>query len=146
MSATAAMVAELRRMVAEPDETTYTDEILTGMIERYPLIDERGEQPYTWLTSTTPPTQDVNEDWLATYDLHAAAGLIWAEKATALAGNYDFSADGGQFVRHQAYDQFMQMARHHNARRASRTIQAVAWPQPGRGVREWVANYVEDDE
>lgn len=144
MSATAAMVAELRRMVAEPDETTYTNEVLTGLIERYPLIDERGEAPYTWLTSTTPPMQDANEDWIATYDLHAAAGLIWAEKATAMAGNYDFSADGGQFVRHQAYDQYMQQARHHNARRAPRTIQAVAWPQPAAVNEGWVGNLAEE--
>ncbi len=146
MSATAAQLAELRRMVAEPTETTYSDEILEGLIERYPLIDERGEAPYTWLTSTTPPTQDANEDWIPTYDLHAAAGLIWAEKATALAGNYDFSADGGQFVRHQAYDQYMQLARHHNARRAPRTIQAVGWPQPAASSAvEWVANLAEGD-
>lgn len=145
MSATAAMVAELRRMVAEPDETTYTNEVLIGLIERYPLIDEQGEAPYTLDTSTTPPSQDANEDWIATYCLHSAAALVWEEKATALAGNYDFSADGGQFIRHQAFDQYMQMARRHTARRAPRTIQAVAWPQPAATNSEWVANLKESD-
>lgn len=141
MSVTAAMLEQLRRMVNEPDDTNgYDDDTLTAILDDYPLIDEQGEEPYTWDTATSPPTQDANEDWIATYDLHAAAARVWEEKATSWADKYDFSADGGQFVRHQAFDQHMQMARYHNARRAVRNLRAYAWPKPTADVTSWVAN------
>ena len=41
-SATAAQIARLRRMVAEPTEDPYDDDTLAAYIERYPLLDERG--------------------------------------------------------------------------------------------------------
>lgn len=141
MSVTAAMLDQLRRMVNEPDDSNgYDDDTLTAILDDYPVLDEQGEQPYTWDTSTSPPTQDVNEDWIATYDLHAAAARVWEEKATAWADKYDFSADGGQFVRHQAFDQYMRMARWHSARRAPRSLHAHVWPRPTADVGSWVAN------
>lgn len=146
MSVTAAMLADLRRMVAEPDDAHgYDDATLTAILDDYPLLDERGEAPYTWDTSTTPPSQDANEDWVARYDLHAAAARIWEEKATDKAHLYDFSADGGRFNRSQMFEQAMQMARYHNARRAPKTIRAFAWPPPSGSARDWVANRMEPD-
>lgn len=122
------MLAQLRRMINEPTEATYSDEVLTEMIERYPLIDERGQRPYFYLTTTEPPSQDPNELWLPTYDLHAAAALVWEEKAATVAGQYTFSADGGSYQRSDQYNQYMQMAKHHQARRAPRTKRTVTWP------------------
>lgn len=146
MSVTAAMLAELRRYIDEPDDSNgYDDDTLTEYVERYPGIDEQGEEPYTLDTSTSPPTQDANEDWIATYDLHAVAALIWPEKAATISDRYDFSADGGQFVRHQAFDQYMQMARYHNARRAPRNLRTHVWPAP-TAERDWVVNELEDIE
>ena len=146
MTVSSDMISQLRRMVNEPTNDPYTDEILTAIIDDYPLIDERGEAPYTWDTSTTPPTQDENEDWIDTYDLHAAAARVWEEKATAWADKYDFSADGGQFVRHQAYDQCIRMAKHHNARRAPRNIRMFMWPEPtGAAAQSRIANLKESD-
>lgn len=145
MSATAAMIAQLRRMVDEADDSNgYDEPTLTALIEAYPLIDERGEVPYTWDTSSSPPSQDANEDWIATYDLHAAAAAVWEEKAGPKADLYMFSADGGQFVRSEIYKQYMGLARYHNARRAPRTIQAYAWPrQPASAI--WIGNLKESD-
>lgn len=141
MTATAVMIAEVRRLVNEPDDTNgYDDTLLGSIIERYPLIDERGEEPYTFDTSTTPPSPDANEDWIATYDLHLAAAAIWEEKAAPYAGNYDFKADGGDYKRSQQFDQYMGMARFHNARRKPRSIRAFQWPNENKANLEDLTN------
>lgn len=148
MSATAAQVAQLRRMVNESDDTTYSDDALETYIETYPLIDERGEQPYTWDTSTQPPTQDENEDWIATYDLHAAAADIWEEKAAVVAGDFNFSADGGNYSRSQVYEQFMKQARYHRSKRSPRTVTLHKWPDEDDAYRRplWVGNLPEPND
>jgi len=146
MAATAAQVAELRRMVNEPTGDTYDDDLLGGFIERYPLLDERGEAPYTWDTSTSPPTQDDNDDWVDTYDLHAAAADVWQEKAAAVVADFDFAADGAKYSRSQKYQQMMQMVRHHRARRALQTHTLVMFPEPENAdARSWIANLAESD-
>jgi hypothetical protein len=129
MAATAAQLAELREMVAEATEATYTDEALTTIIEAYPLPDALGVLPYTWDYSTTPPTQDPEETWIPTYDLHAAAAQVWQAKAAKLAGNFDFSADGASYSRSQAYEMAMKQSRHHAARRAPGTVTSVVEPR-----------------
>lgn len=142
MSATAAQVAILRRMVNEPTETTYSDDALEGYIETYPVMDERGEEPYTWDTSTQPPTKDDNADWYPTYDLHAAAADIWQEKAATVAADFSFSADGGKYDRNQVYEQYMKQAKYHGARRIPTTIEARMYPEPTTNANDysWVVN------
>jgi hypothetical protein len=130
MSATAAQIAQLRRMVNEPTTTTYSDATLATYIEAYPLMDERGEEPYTWDTSTEPPTEEDNDNWLATYDLAAAAADVWSEKAAAPAEDFDTNADGADLKRSQAYEQAMKQARYYRSRRAARTITQVPVPRP----------------
>lgn len=121
MAATAAQVAQLRRMIAEPTTATYTDDDLEGTIEAYPLVDENGEAPR--IPSTTLPGEmEDNEDWTATYDLHAAAAAIWEEKAAGQSAKYDFSADGGSYQRSQMMQQCLQMARYYASRRSPKTI------------------------
>jgi endonuclease/exonuclease/phosphatase family metal-dependent hydrolase len=106
VAVTAAQVARLRRLTAEPDGSNgYDDPTLTEIIERYPLVDVDG------------------------YDLNAAAADVWAEKAAVLAGDFDFSADGGQYSRSQAHQQAMQMSRYYRARRSPRTITARMEPR-----------------
>ena len=145
MSATAAQIARLRRMVAEPDDTTYDDTTLGSYIETYPLVDERGEEPYTWDTSTEPPTQDDNDNWIDTYDLNAAAADIWEEKAASLAQDFDFSSDGARFDRSQAYEQMMRSARYYRSRRSPRTI--TQRPEPERSTDVlWIGNLAEVDD
>jgi hypothetical protein len=144
MAATAAEVARLRRMVNEADDTTYDDTALEETIESYPCIDERGEEPYTWDTSTDPPTQDDNDSWIATYDLNAAAADIWEEKAAVLAQDYDFNADGGRYSRSQAYEQAMKQARYYRSRRNPRTKTLRPEPVKSEDVL-WVGNLPESD-
>ena len=130
-------------MCAEPTTATYSDVTLAAYIERYPLTDARGKEPYTWDVSTMPPSQIDNEAWVQTYDLHAAAADVWNEKAAALAHLYDFSADGGSYSRSQGVAQAQAQARYHLARRNLNTIRltmadgpavgssfVINWPEP----------------
>jgi len=117
-------------MVGEATDATYTDADLATYIETYPVIDADGNTP-------------DDTDWVAGYDLNAAAATIWTEKAVTLAGNFDFTADSATFNRSQAYAQYMKMARFYNARRQPGTIQMVVSPKPT--VVEWVGNLAEVD-
>lgn len=56
-----------------------------------------------WTFATEPSTPVYLRGW--TYDLYAAAADALEERAAQLAPEYTFSADGGQFVRSQAYSQ-----------------------------------------
>lgn len=113
--ASAADIQTLRRMTgAAADE--YTDEVLSSVIERYPLPDASGVFP-------------EEDGWTPRYDLNAAAADIWAERAAGLAGQYDFSADGASFHRSQAYEQAMKQARYYRSRRALHTVKSQAYPK-----------------
>lgn len=130
MTATAAMIARVRRMTNEPSATSdYSDSDIQTVIETYPLIDDRGEEPFTWDTSTSPPTKDANEDWIVTYDLNAAAADIWDEKVAILTQDYDFAADGASYSRSKAYDQAMAQARYFRSKRSPKTITLEPWPR-----------------
>lgn len=141
MSATAAMILQVRGWTNEPDDTTYDDDAITTYIESHPLIDERGEIPYTWDASTEPPTQDTNDSWIATYDLHAAAADIWEEKAAIVAQDFDFDADGGSYSRSQVYVQYMQSARFHRARRKPSNITAHKYPAETSGIQTLLTQF-----
>lgn len=115
-------------MTGEPTTTTYSDAAIQGYIEAYPLLDALGQEPYSWDTSTEPATQDANESWVATYDLHAAAADIWEEKAAVVYARFDFSADGGNYSRSQEHTHCMLQARYHRSRRSPTTITFMPWP------------------
>lgn len=104
MTVSADLLAQLRRMVAEPTAVNYTDAALSAYVEKYPVIDEHDRDP-------------KNPRWEPTYDLHAAAQDVWEEKAAAISGHVDFSADGGSYQQSQAYQAAMGQARYHGARR-----------------------------
>jgi ribosomal protein S26 len=110
MAATAAQIAQLRRMIAEPLTTTYSDATLTTYIEARAVADSRGVLPWEWDFSTTPPTATANTAWVTTYDLNAAAAELWEEKAAAVACDYATNADGANLQRNQVYDQYMRIA------------------------------------
>lgn len=97
-------VARLRRLVAEPTETTYDDEALEAVLARYSVMDSDGYEP-------------DDDGWTETYDVWAAAAEIWEEKAAAVADEYGFSADGHSLNRNQRYEQYMKHARRCAARR-----------------------------
>ena len=147
MAATEAEIARVRRMVNEPTTETYSDDDIADAIERYPLIDERGAEPYTWDVSTSPPTRDWNEDWIPTYDLNAAAADLWGEKAAVVAQDYTFSADGGSYSRADVLRQYQERERYYRARRRANTTRMVMSPSPGDAERPgWLINIAEEDE
>lgn len=109
MSASAEQIERLRRMVAEPTAETYSDAMLAAAIEARPVVDSAGRRPRD--------TSGVeNRSWAPTYDLAAAAADLWEEKAAALAANYDFNADGGDYKRSQAFAQAQKMVHHYRSR------------------------------
>jgi|SRR3990172_1282612 len=116
MAATELEVSRLRRMVAEPTATTYSDISLRGYIERFPLMDSDGNDP------------SETDDWIPTYDLNAAAAEIWQEKAALLSAKYDVSVDTSTFHRSQAHDNAQKMARYYAARRSVSVIELQAEP------------------
>jgi len=142
---TAAQIAQVRRMVAEPTTTTYSDTLITEFIESYPMIDELGVEPYYWAQTSGSPTKTANTTWIPTYDLNAAAGDIWQEKAAALAALYDFSADGGNYQRSQAYDNAQAMAKYYKSKKSLTTIHLVKSPKENAMGAEWIGNLPEPD-
>lgn len=121
MAATDEQKARLRRMVAEPTSATYSDTTLAGYIERFPLPDSMGRDPYR-VSAATPPAIEANPDWTATYDLNAAAADVWDEKAGAAADKFDFSEDGQSFSRAQLMAHCSDRARYYRARRSVSVI------------------------
>lgn len=148
MTATAAQKTLLRRMTATSiSDTTYTDTVLGEYIERYALLDANGEEPQTLDTSTNPPTWTANTNWIATYDLNAAAADIWEEKAATAAADFDFTADGGNYSRSQVYEQFMKNARHYRSRRSAKTATMHKWPDEDSQLDfGWIGNLPEDSD
>ncbi len=129
MTATTAMVDRVRRLTNEPSQSSsYSDDSLSTIIGTYPLVDVRGEEPFTWDTSTEPPTQDANENWIVTYDINAAAADVWEEKASTLPQDFDYQADGGSYSRSQVYEQHMKQARYFRSKRSAKTIRQEPWP------------------
>ena len=124
MSATATMIASVRRMTAEPTATTYTDTILSAYIEAYPLHDADGLA-----------FDDTN--WTATYDLNAAAAGIWLEKAASVANeSYDIQERVEDSVGSGDYNTLwrgkselgrhaLQMYSHYWAKRSASSVSAV---------------------
>lgn len=135
---TAAQIAEVRRKTAEPTTTTYSDELITTYIEKYPHLDEYGESPLDdW--------GEDNADWTPTYDLNAACGDLWEEKAAAISTKFDFSADGGNFSMSQQYEQYMKNARYYRARRMPSSGKLVKHPKENASDESWIANLPESD-
>lgn len=126
------MIAQLRRMVAEPDASTYSTAVLSGIITRYPLVDANGYEP-----------DDVL--WAGVWDLNRAAADIWEEKATAYAADFDFAADGGDYKRSQAHAQMLALASRYRAKRATTSLVMKATPKPLGAVRleAWIGNLSE---
>lgn len=146
MSASAEQIAELRGMIAEPTEDTYSDEALAVVIEKFPVLDERGEVPYTWDSATTPPTKTTNTNWIETYDLNAAAAKVWGEKAAALTGEFDFRSDDQGFDRSQKFRQAKSMSLYYSARRRPTTFTSHKYPKEDTTFENVIGNLPERDD
>jgi len=106
---TGADLDKLRRMIAEPTTTAYSDLLLAEYISANPLSDNDG---YT--------SEDVL--WTPTYDLNRSASVIWYEKAMTHTGEYQFSADGSTFNRQQVYAMCMKAAARYSSMAAPATL------------------------
>lgn len=92
MSITVLDIAQVRRMVNEPTDTTYTDATISGYLTTY------------------------NEDKCA------VAGEIWGEKASALqATMYDFSSDAASYKLSQVFEFATERAKYYSSRRLPTT-------------------------
>lgn len=135
---TAAQIAQLRRMTAESTTATYSDATLTTYIEKYPHIDQFGEQPLDeW--------GEANADWTATYDLAAAAADVWEEKASGVADQFNFAANGGNYSVSNKYEQYMKQCRYYRSRRMPSTMTLVKYPEESASDDSWIGNLPEDD-
>ena len=124
------LIAQLRRLAAEPiGASSYSDADLIEAIRRYPLPDAAGAAP-------------EESAWTEAWDIYQAAADICDEKAAAVAANFDFAADGGDYKRSQIYAQLTQLARRYRARRRTGTLTMVAEPPPagGRLIGDWIGN------
>lgn len=143
MAASRAQIEHVRNMTTE----TLDDDQIGEIIERYPLRDERGTPPYTWDTSTTPPTQDANDDWIPTYDLNAAAADIWEQTAATYAAHFDFETNDQKFDRSQKHAHAMKMVRHFRSKRAPTSFGMVGVSKEGSAnPATWIGNLPEDDD
>ena len=86
MACTPFEIQRLRRMVNEPDIGDYSNDTIAEYVELY------------------------------NGDLHAAAAVIWQEKAGAVSAEVDFTADGVTAGRSQRAIQYNRMAEFHRKR------------------------------
>lgn len=133
---TLTLIDQLRRLTAEPSQDTYTDDLLAAVLQRHPLPDANNYAPTDAL-------------WAGAWDANAAAGDVWEEKAAALAADFDFSADGGDYKRSQAHANMLQMARTFRSRRQTSALVLVATPKPDRwdainSRYPWIGNLPEE--
>jgi len=146
MSATEAMITQLRRMVKEPTEDTYNDAALATYIEQYPVMDERGVDPYYYDTTTDPPTQVTTVGWYSSYDLHAAASDIWEEKASDVIECDDVTIEDTTYRKSERHDRYLEFARFHRSRRTASTVELLKSPNESRRRGAvWVGNLAEED-
>ena len=133
---TSDMIARLRRMTAEPiTSDTYTQGDLQEAIARYPVLDANGTEPDDY-------------GWLGAWDINQAAADVWEEKASLVAVDFDFAADGGDYKRSQVHTQMLAMARRYRSMRLSGALELKAYPKPLGAVRldGWIGNLPELDE
>lgn len=98
MALTAAQLARVRRMAAEPTEDTYTDADIDTLADQVAkVVDASGYAP-------------SHADYTDTYDLYILTAEIWREKAGNVADEYDFVAEGAEFSRSQKYTTFLSQA------------------------------------
>jgi len=135
---TAVEIATVRRQTAEPTTTTYSDTLITTIIEKYPHLDEYGESPLDeW--------GYANADWTPTYDLNAASADIWEEKASAVASKFNFAADGGNYSMSNQFEQYMKQCRHFRSRRMPSSARMVKSPKESDFDESYIGNLPEGD-
>lgn len=93
MALTAGQLSTLKRRSGESHKTAQ----MISDIDFQLIADESG------LVVDADGNGPLDADYTETYDLYAAAGTAWEEKAAMTAEGFDFSAEGGSFTRSQHY-------------------------------------------
>ena len=132
MTVTPNDICQLRRCIAEPTVATYTDLELTSRIEKSALIDEDGHLP-------------DDDAWIPTYDIYKVASEIWMEKASSVAHEFDFSADGGSFHRSQKLQMYLKQAGYYKSRSKAQSLQVKQRPLEHLGPNGWEDIFYKDD-
>ena len=145
MTATATQIAEIRRLVNEPTDSVYTDNLIKAIIENYPKIDELGTDPYYYVYVDGVQTKTTTTGWIPTYDIYAAASQIWYEKAATFAGSFDFNADGGDYTQSQEYTHAKSMGDNFMARSSIKTIHQFVAIDEAPANLSWIGNLPEQD-
>lgn len=74
----------LGEKVAATSRPVLSETALGALLDAYPVADATGRRP-------------VDEGWVGTWDLNAAAAEGWRMKAGKVAGDFNFSADGASY-------------------------------------------------
>ena len=114
----------LRRYIAEPNSVKYSDNELTRRIKSSSVMDDKGNK------SDEP-------NWTPTYDLYLAASEIWLEKAGAVADEFDFSSDGGNFSRSQKSAAYLRQAGYYKSRSKGQSLMLVQRPLENLNPNGW---------
>lgn len=99
---------DLYRMLAADNEPALSLDDIHALMRAHRIVDRFG----------TPP---IDERWIPTFDINAAAAEGWRRKAALVADRFAFSADGATYNRDQMYKHCMEQARRYSAR-AVRTL------------------------
>lgn len=129
-------VVRVRRLVSEPTQTPYNDDIIRETIALHPLVDRNDREPFY----TCPTT--ISLEWVPTWDLYAAAADIWTEKAAAVACKVDFDADGVDVKRSDLHTHYLAQARFCASRRLATSIALVAQERADKNKTYIVGNAV----
>jgi hypothetical protein len=126
----AALVARLRRMVAEPTSATYDDDTLRQLIADA-VVTDRATLARGGGLGGVVDVRYVPQP--AAFDLNAAAAVVWDEKVSALigAGTYDLSADGESFALSQKVTQYQQRLAYYLSRRRVKSVRQIVQRAPG---------------
>lgn len=125
-----ALVARLRRMVAEPTSATYDDEALRQIIADV-VVTDRATVARAGETGDVVDVRYIPQP--PQFDLNAAAAMVWEEKLSALvgAGTYDLSADGERFALSQMVTQFEKQVAHYLSRQRVKSVRQIVRRAPG---------------
>ena len=127
-SPSADLVVRVRRLSAEMTSTTYSDTDISAFLAAHPLRDSAG-------------LESTETDWVGAWDSYQAAADIWEEKAAAVVGSFDYSADGGSFSRSQQVQQMHDQAKRLRARGSAKSVKILTSPvQDDTG---WIGNLPE---
>ncbi len=126
-----ALVARLRRMVAEPTTATYDDATLRQLIADVVVTDRATVARAGGEVGDVVDVRYIPQP--PQFDLYAAAVVVWEEKLAALvgAGTYDLAADGERFALSQMVTQYEKQVAYYHSRQRVKSVRQIVRRAPG---------------